>query len=149
MNTAVLPVSVALAASVALMATGRTSTQPKVAQLTPTAHAALPNAPSDFWLVPSESDSAARQGTRYEALAEAAKKYQAGDFEGTIQAASRPAVAKTPLAHYATYYVGLAQLRLLRFDEARKTLQGLKGAGPAGHLATASTLEPCPRWTRP
>ena len=70
MNIAVLPVSVALAASVALMMTGRTSAQPKGAQLTPTAHAALPSAPSDFWLVPSETDSAARQGTRYEALAE-------------------------------------------------------------------------------
>ena len=53
MNIAVLPVSVALAASVALMMTGRTSAQPKGAQLTPTAHAALPSAPSDFWLVPS------------------------------------------------------------------------------------------------
>ena len=110
------------------------------ARLAPTAHAALPEDPSDLWLVPSESDRTAKSASQHTALADAVKRYAEGDFAGAAQLASRPVLASTPLAGYATYYLGLAQLRLEQTDEARRTFSRLLDAKPGGHLAAAAIL---------
>jgi soluble lytic murein transglycosylase len=109
-------------------------------KLTPTAHAALPDDPSDLWLVPTASDRASRDTARYEPLAEAVERYTEGEYEAALQLASRPALAKTPLAGYAAYYTGLAQLRLLKTEEARRTLEQLAARKPSGALAMAAQL---------
>ena len=107
--------------------------------LTPTAHAALPDNSSDLWLVPAEG-SAGRGFAQYEPLAHAVKQYQAGEYTAAAQLASRPALASTPLAGYATYYTGLAQLRQQQTAAARQTLQRLLATRPAGHLGVAVAM---------
>jgi soluble lytic murein transglycosylase len=106
--------------------------------LTPTAHAALPTDPADFWLVPAASVS--RDFKQYESLAEAVDKFGEGEYADTIRLASRPALQRTPLADYATYYTGLAQLRVLKTAEARDTLGDLLERKPAGALALLASL---------
>lgn len=108
--------------------------------LTPTAHAALPDDPSDLWLVPTSGDRNSRDTARYEPLAEAVARYQEGEYDAALQLASRPALAKTPLGGYAAYYTGLAQLRLLRTDDARRTFDQLLARKPSGALALAVQL---------
>jgi len=66
------------------------------------------------------------------------------DEEKYLQALTyiRPsALAGTPLAGYATYLTGLAQLELERFDAARRTLTTLRAARPVGFLEEAATLQ--------
>ena len=109
-------------------------------QLTPTAHAALPDDRSGLWLVPSESDREARGFSQYEPLAEAVKRYHAGEYAAAAQLASRPSLASTPLAGYAAYYTGLAQLRQSQTAAARKTLDQLLDKRPAGALATSAAI---------
>ena len=46
----------------------------------------------------------------------------------------------TPLADYATYYKGLAQLRLSRASDARQTFNALSAKRPTGYLAIAAVL---------
>lgn len=109
-------------------------------RLTPTAHAALPDDASDLWLVPSESDRSAQGFTRYEPLAEAVRRYQAGEYAAAAQLASRPSLAATPLAGYATYYTALSQLRQQQTDAARATLRRLIDSRSGGFLATAAAM---------
>ena len=114
---------------------------PRVAaQLSQTAHAALPATASELWLVPAESDRAARNSAQYKALQDAVERVDAGDYDGALRAASSPALRNTPLAGYAQYYVGLAQLKLSQSADARSTFAALLDSRPAGHLAIAAAL---------
>jgi soluble lytic murein transglycosylase len=110
------------------------------AQISQTAHPALPENASDLWLVPSEHDRSARASVQYDPLAEASRRYQAEDFAGALRFASTPSLAGTPLAGYAAYYRGLAELRLLQTDAARKTFDTLRHSKPGGALAAAAAL---------
>jgi len=109
-------------------------------QLAPTAHPALPDDPSGFWLVPSAKERATRAGKQYEPLVEAVKAFQEGEYEKAAQLASRPALATTPLADYAAYYRGLSQLRQLQTGQARETLKQLLETEPSGALALSVAL---------
>ncbi len=107
-------------------------------KLTPTAHAALPDDPTDLWLVPSASDRVSRGYAQYEPLAEAAERYAAGDYREALQLASRPALAKTPLAGYAAYYAAMSRLRLLETEPAQKALEELSRKASGALVVTAS-----------
>ena len=109
-------------------------------QLAPTAHPSLPESASALWLVPSERDGAARTATQHEDLNEAVDRFQAGDFEAALRLASGSPLRSAPLARYAQYYQGLAQLRLARIPEARRTFDTLLDSKPAGHLNVAAAL---------
>lgn len=109
-------------------------------KLTPTAHAALPDDPSNLWLVPSESDRSTRGSAQYEPLAEAVQRYQAGEYAAAAKLAASPSLTGTPLAGYAVYYIGLSQLRLLQTDQARSTFDRLLARKPSGQLAVAVAL---------
>ena len=140
MNNPILSsATAALTLTLTLVPAGGGAAGPQGA-LTPTAHAALPAQASDYWLVPSGADRASRNYAQSEALAEAGKHYEDGNYEQALQFASRPALANTPLAGYAAYYAGLAQLRLLRTEEARRAFDRLLARKPAGSLAAAATL---------
>ncbi len=108
--------------------------------LTPTAHAALPDDPTDLWLVPTGSDRGSRNYPQYEPLAEAVKRYGDGEYARAAELASRPSLAATPLAGYAAYYAGLAQLRQLQTDQARRSFEQLLAKKPSGYLAIAASL---------
>ena len=109
-------------------------------QLAPTVHPALPENQSDLWLVPSDSDRAARSTATYQPLTDAVARYNAGDYAGALAFVSRPALASSPMGGYAAYYMGLAQLRLGQAADARRTLQSLLDRKPAGYLAAGAAL---------
>ena len=109
-------------------------------QLAPTVHPTLPSNPSDLWLVPSESDRASRSTASFEPLVAGVRRFQDGDFAGALLLVSRPSLANTALADYAAYYTGLAQLRLGRTADARRTFDGIIDRKPPGYVASAAGL---------
>jgi peptidoglycan lytic transglycosylase len=111
-----------------------------VAQLAPTTHPPLPATASDMWLVPSETVATTRAAALYQPLAAAAGEIAAGNYESALALASRPSVTSSALADYASYYKGLAQLRLNRAAAARDTFNALEDRKPAGYLAVAASL---------
>jgi soluble lytic murein transglycosylase len=119
---------------------GQPAAHDQVPELSQTTHPSLPADASDLWLVPSENDRAARASVQVDALTQAATRYQAADFAGALQAASAPSLKGTPLAGYAVYYQGLAQLRLMQTAAARKTFDTLLDSKPQGALALSAAL---------
>ena len=109
-------------------------------QIAPTVHPSLPADASDLWLVPSERDRAARFTSQHQPLITAIQRYQAGEFESALQLASTPILKDAPLSAYAQYYVGLAQLRLAKLSDARRTFDALIDSKPSGALAAAAVL---------
>jgi len=109
-------------------------------QLAPTLHPALPSNPSDLWLVPSENDRASRLATTFEPLSAGVKRFQDGDYAGALLLVSRPSLANTALADYAAYYTGLAQLRLGRSADARRTFDALIDRKAPGYVTIAAGL---------
>lgn len=136
----VIPSASALLLALILVPYPGSSVGEPQARLAPTVHPALPDDPSGFWLVPSETERAAAAGTRYAPLVEAVKAFEKGDYARAAELASRPALARTPLADYAAYYRGLAQLRQLQTDQARRTLDQLLARRPSGALAFAVAM---------
>jgi soluble lytic murein transglycosylase len=106
--------------------------------LLPTNHPRVPADLSQLWLVPSPAS-----GVRTPALQDfaSAVKFEVEDnFAAALPLLSRPSVNQGPLAGYAAYYKGLAQFRLGRVQDARKTFHDLRAAEPAGFLMEASAL---------
>ncbi len=110
------------------------------AQLAPTAHPALPSNPTELWLVPSENDRAARSTTTFAALTAGMQQFQEGNHAAALTSFTHPSLAKTALADYATYYAGLARLRLGQVAEARRTLDGVGDRRAPGAVAIAAGL---------
>jgi soluble lytic murein transglycosylase len=107
-------------------------------QLKPTDHSRLPADISKLWLVPPKST-----GGRPRALADfasAVKLEVESEFAKALPILSSPAVQEGPLGHYAEYYKGLAELRLGRSEEARRTFRALASKQPIGYVAEATSL---------
>jgi soluble lytic murein transglycosylase len=113
---------------------------PAPTALAPTVHPALPANPTDLWLVPSGNDRAARSTTTFTALATGIKRFGEENYSAALALFSTPALAKTALADYATYYKGLAQLRLGQVAEARRTLEAVAERKTPGYVAVAAGL---------
>src|SRR4051794_21201672 len=110
------------------------------AALKPTTHPRLPAETAQLWLAP---DAAARAATRGAAVAEftqAVKLEGDGNFARALPMLSQPAVKQGTLGHYAQYYQGLAELRVGRAADARRTFQALAAEQPLGYLAEAAAL---------
>ncbi|MGE5199722.1 MAG: transglycosylase SLT domain-containing protein [Rhodospirillaceae bacterium] len=75
------------------------------------------------------------------ALAQAARLIDEERYTQALAYIRPSALAGTPLAGYAAYLTGLAQLELERFDDARRSLTALRAAAPAGFLTEAATLQ--------
>ncbi|MEP6917347.1 MAG: transglycosylase SLT domain-containing protein, partial [Acidobacteriota bacterium] len=110
------------------------------AQLAPTVHPALPTNASDLWLVPSETDRAARTLATYAPLTDGVQRYQAGQYAAAIARLRQPGLAGTTLADYATYYIGLSQLRLGQAADARSTFASVIDRKPQGYVGIAAAL---------
>ncbi|MCX6552876.1 MAG: tetratricopeptide repeat protein, partial [Acidobacteria bacterium] len=112
------------------------------AELRPTEHPPLPAGVDRYWLVPAagwlpakaEVAAAARDLARAATLIGGEKPAQA------LSLIRVSALAGTPLANYARYLTGLAQLGLERFDQARQTFASLRTERPAGFLLEAASL---------
>jgi soluble lytic murein transglycosylase len=113
---------------------------PAAGQLGPTLHPALPSNPSDLWLVPSEHDRASRSAAGFEPLTTGVKRFQDGDYAGALLLVSRPSLANTALADYAAYYTGLAQSRLDRSADARRTFDAIIDRKAPGYVTIAAGL---------
>ena len=109
-------------------------------QLAPTVHPALPNTPSELWLVPSETASTVRAAATYRPIAEGLKALEAGEHDRALTFFDRPSLAGTALANHAAYYKGVTQLKLSKPAEARATFDAIKERKPSGYLAVAVTL---------
>ena len=111
--------------------------------LVPTEHQPVPTDLQDYWLVPpagwllgrSDLVSAAR------ALAHAAMLIGAEKPAQALPFIRSSALGSTPLAGYAAYLKGVAELELDRDDAARETFTGLRAARPAGFLYEAASLQ--------
>ncbi len=109
-------------------------------ELVPTVHPALPSNAIDLWLVPSENDRAARSLTTYQPLVAGVAQFQAGNYAAAIALLSRPALATTALADYATYYIGLSQLRQSQAADARRTFDKILDRKPNGNVAISAAI---------
>jgi soluble lytic murein transglycosylase len=133
-----------LAAAALSVAAPRAEQQPTPAgvsaftePLLATAHPPLPRDPLALWLAPSESSrrppaavSSFRAGTRLFGEARYAEALP-------LVSAS---LAGTPLAGYAAYYRAVTELRLSRFDDARRSFDALASQPLAGYLSEAVPL---------
>jgi soluble lytic murein transglycosylase len=110
------------------------------AALKPTTHPRLPAEPTQLWLAP---DAAARAATRGAAIADftqAVKLEVDNNFARALPMLSQPVVKQGTLGHYAQYYQGLAELRVGRAADARRTFQALAAQQPLGYLTEAAAL---------
>jgi len=62
------------------------------------------------------------------------------NFAKALPILSQPSLQEGPLADYAIYYQGLAELRLSRPAEAKRIFQALRSRPPVGYLVEASAL---------
>src|SRR5438132_12312148 len=63
-----------------------------------------------------------------------------GNFAKALPFFEQPSLRRGSLGEYAEYYAGLAQLRVGRAEEARRTFQALASKDPVGYLAEAIAL---------
>jgi soluble lytic murein transglycosylase len=121
-------------------ATDQASSKASAPQLSPTVHPPLPPVTSDLWLVPAESPATTRAATLYQPLADGVQALQDNQNERALTIFSRASLKSTPLADYAEYYKGVAQLRLSRAADARTTFDAVRDKHPAGYLTIAAAL---------
>ena len=113
--------------------------------LKPTDHPALPADPAQLWMAPSTGSGQGRSGSRTRTasaseFARAVKLEVDGDFGKALPIFSDPGLQQGPLGHYAEYYKGLAELRLARAADARRTFQSLAAKQPVGYIVEAAAL---------
>ncbi len=107
-------------------------------ELAPTNHPQVPANLSQLWMAP-ESIHSARSPAQKD-LISAIKLEAAGSMTRALQILSQASLQEAPLGGYAKYYKALAELRLGRPADARRTLQALGADAPSGYLAEAGAL---------
>ena len=112
--------------------------EPSPVALVPTSHAHVPADLSQLWLVPQGGPPA--RTPALQEFAAAVKLEVDGNFVKALPALSRPAVRQGPLGRYAEYYKGLAELRLDRPADARRTFQALRDGELVGYLTEAVAI---------
>jgi len=107
-----------------------------VSTLKPTAHAALPARPVDFWFVPESFPSAVPGGVESAAqkFARGTKFIDNGDFAAGLPLVTSADVSASPLGAYARYYRAVALAGLNRLPEAVTLLEGLETDAAAGAM---------------
>ena len=113
-----------------------------VPALRPTNHPRLPSDIAQLWLAPSTTSAtrAPSHSPAMVAFAEAVKLEVEANYAKALPMFSDPVLRQGPLGDYAIYYTGLAELRLGRAADARRTFQMLQARAPVGYLAEAASL---------
>jgi soluble lytic murein transglycosylase len=111
---------------------------PGLTVLTPTPHAPVPQELSQLWLAPERG--AVARSSAVTSLNSAARLTADGDYSRALSLVSQPTAKEGPLAQYAAYYAGIAQLKLKRPAEALKSFRSLQSGKPVGYLSEAAAL---------
>lgn len=108
------------------------------AQLVATAHPPLPSEPSSYWLVPDLRSRARTASQPTDAairrLAQGAQLITKGNFTAGLPLVSSKDLLTSPVANYARYYTGVAQLAMARHEDALGTFSALAAQQPEGAL---------------
>jgi len=137
------PLRILTVAAVALLATMPRTPRAQergavdAAALRPTAHSRVPDDLGQLWLAPEKG--AARTAVMND-LAHAVRLEVDSNFAAALPILSRADVQEGTLGPYATYYRGLAELRLGRPSEAKRTFEALRKSDPVGYLAEGTSL---------
>jgi soluble lytic murein transglycosylase len=108
--------------------------------LKPTNHVRLPQDPDSYWLVPSAKDERVAKSATMTQFAEGVKLEVDSNFAKALPIFSQKTLQQGPLADYATYYKGLAELRLGRPADAKRTFETLASSTPTGYLIEGAAL---------
>jgi soluble lytic murein transglycosylase len=109
----------------------------EVVVLTPTNHPHLPTEISQLWMAPDRGH--AHTAAMNEFASGVALEIDS-NYAKALPLFTQPALQQGPLAHYAQYYKGLAELRVGRTADARQTFQALQARDPIGYLVEAAAL---------
>lgn len=111
--------------------------------LSPTAHPPVARDASQLWMAPSASDRAAAAANPSLVHLQAALRLYADEkYEQALGRFSAAATPTSPLRVHAAYYAGVAELRLRRFEAARRRFAGLKNSeGFVGEAAALGEAE--------
>jgi soluble lytic murein transglycosylase len=110
-----------------------------VPQLAPTIHPPVARDIATLWMVPSDAErSAALRNAALGHFQTALKLYAQEKYDQALTRFLSAATPGSPLRRHAIYYAGVSELRLKRFDAARKRFADLNDAD--GFLAEAAAL---------
>lgn len=109
-------------------------------ELKATVHPRLPAKISEYWLAPTAADFRAAKTPTLARLQEAIKLEIESNYAKALPVLAQPALRQGPLADYAAYYQGLAELRLGRHAEAKHSFETLVAKPPAGFLVEGASL---------
>src|SRR5438874_12506870 len=131
--------------SLLLFATALLSASPRAqesadAALKRTNHPRVPVETSQLWLAPDAALVARMGAGAMNEFTTAVKLEVDGNFAKALPMLEQAPMQQSTLSHYAEYYQGLAQLRLGRPADARRTFQTLAAKSPTGYLAEAAAL---------
>jgi len=114
------------------------SFEPTAIVLRPTEHPRVPRDLSQFWMVPDRG----RARTAAQANLATAAKFEAdGSHTKAFALLTNPATRQDgPLAAYAEYYKGVAELRLGRVADAQATLRSLRSRNLIGYISELVAL---------
>ena len=114
---------------------------PGAQQLAPTPHPSIARDPDSLWLVPSDSTRAvAAVNPGFARLQSGITLYSQGNYEQALAQFSAAASVRSELLSYATYYAALTELRMERFEAARRRFDALKDSHPVGYLSQGAAL---------
>ena len=127
----------AAAAGVSTAARAQDAVEPA---LKPTNHPRLSADVSRLWLAPDAALVARMGSGAMNEFTTAVKLEVDGNFGKALPMLEQAPMPQSTLGHYAEYYEGLAQLRLGRTADARRTFQALASKPPVGYLNEAAAL---------
>lgn len=113
------------------------------ANLSPTVHPPVARDASHLWMAPSAADRSAASGDPAIVQLRAALQLYADEkYEQALDRFTAAASVKSPLRAHAAYYAGVSELRLRRFDAARRRFRPLKDTpGFVGQAAALGDAE--------
>jgi len=109
-------------------------------ELKPTNHPRMPAKTSDYWLAPSAAELRGARSTALTQLQEAVRLEVESNYARALPILAQASLHQGPLGDYAEYYEGLAELRLGRHADAKKTFEGLVAKRLVGFLLEGSSL---------
>src|SRR5262245_18446613 len=118
--------------------TGQAEFAAGIAVLSPTLHPPVPRELAQMWLAPDRGVTPARAQSA--PLSVGVKLAAQGQYSKALTAVLEPITQKGLLADYATYYAGMAQLRLQRPNDALKTFKALRERKLVGYLTELAAL---------